>query len=189
MCSTKTMSWIMIPLILGFFAGAILVGVQVDVSTELVTINPDGAEGTALVIYHPGKSNFQEDVTTAFVDGLVSAGWRCEVTTASREAPASVDGYDLLVLGAPTYQLRPATPITRFLRRAGDLEGTATALVITAAGSSSAAAEHLQTVVEDANGQVIRSLELWSLAPNGEMHGIADPIEIATRAGAAVPAP
>jgi hypothetical protein len=189
MCSTKTMSWIMIPLILGFFLSSIFVRVQLDVATETVTINPTGTTGNALVVYHPGQSSFQKDVTSAFVEGLVGSGWTCDVTTASREAPGELGDYDLLVLGAPTYQWKPASPIRRYIARLGELDRMPTALVLTGGGSTARAASLFVEYVEEANGNVIEMLEIWQGAPNEGLHGISDPLEIATRAGAAVTGP
>ena len=62
-------------------------------------------------------------ITRAFSEGLVSNGWRVDVTTASKEAPTDLTGYDLLVLSAPTYDWVPAKPIQRYLERLGDLGG------------------------------------------------------------------
>jgi len=183
------MSWLMIPLVLGFFLGSILIGVQVDVPTEIVSVHPSGTVGTVLVVYHPGQSRFHEDVTNAFIEGLVEADWRCDVTTASREAPVEIGDYDLLVLGAPTYEWRPATPIRRYIERLGDLERIPTVLVLTGAGSTAQAASLFVEYVEGANGAVVEMLEIWQVAPNEELHGISDPIEIARRAGAGINRP
>ncbi len=184
MCSPKSMSWIMIPLILGFFIGSILVRVQVDVPTGVTTFNPTGSKGSALVVYHPGLSDFQEDVTRAFIEGLVEAGWRCDLTTASRRTPEKLDDYDLLVLGAPTYEWRPASPVKRYVERLGDLGGIPTALILTGGGSTARAASLFVELVQVANGTVIEMLEIWQGAPNEELHGIPDPLVIARRAGA-----
>ena len=189
MCSPKSMFWLMMPLVLGFFVTSIFVQVQVSVPSQMVVVNPAGATGAALVVYHAGLSSFQKDVTLAFVDGLVSSGWRCDVTTASREAPTDLSGYDLLVLGAPTYNFKPAGPIKRYLERVGDLGGLATAPIVTGGGSTARSASLLADYVMEANGTPIEVLELWQAAPNEEMHGISDAMEIAERAGAPIVLP
>lgn len=189
MCSTKLMPWIMIPLIVGFFFGSILIRVELDVTTEMKTINPAGAVGDALVVYHPGQSSFHTDVTNAYVDGLVSSGWRCDVVTASREAPSELSDYDLLVLAAPTYRFRPASSVGRYIERVGDLAGMPTALLLTGAGSTALAASIFVGQVEAANGTVIEIVEIWQAAPNEEIHGISDPVELSRRAGAAITLP
>ena len=189
MCSPKSMVWLMVPLILGFFMTSIVVQVQTCVPSEVVTVNPTGATGTAFVAYHAGLSCFQKDVTFAFVRGLVSNGWQCDVTTASREAPADLSGYDLLVLGAPTYAFKPARPITQYLERIGDLGGLPTVLIVTGGGATERAASVLADSVTEANGTSIELLELWQDAPNEEIHGISDAMEIAERAGASIELP
>ena len=82
-----------------------------EVVSQVEVRNPDGDAGTALVVYHPGKSDFQEKVTYAFAESLVSNGWRVEIATASSQAPTDLSGYDLLVLGGPTYWFTPSRPI------------------------------------------------------------------------------
>jgi len=189
MCSAKSMVWLMLPLILGFFLTSIFVRVQTCVPSEVVTVNPTGATGTAFVVYHAGLSSFQEDVTSAFVRGLVSSGWRCDVTTASREAPADLSGYDLLVFGTPTYAFKPARPITQYLERVGDLGELHTVLLVTGAGTTERAASALADTVTEANGTPIKVLELWHAASNEEIYGISGAIEIAERAGASIELP
>jgi hypothetical protein len=72
--------------------------VNVEVISDVEVLNPNGSAGTTLLVYHPGKSGYQEMLIEAFSEGLVSNGWRVEVTTASKEAPTDLSGYDLLVL-------------------------------------------------------------------------------------------
>ena len=189
MDSPKSMVWWMIPVILGFFMGSIVLQIQTCVPSEVVTVNPDGATGTAFVAYHAGLSSFQKDVTMAFVRGLVSNGWRCDVTTASREAPMDLSAYDLLVLGAPTYAFKPANPLRRYLTLAGDLGGLPTVLLVTGAGTTENAASVLAGYVTDANGTTIDVLELWQAAPSEEVDGLSDAMEIAERAGESIVLP
>jgi len=189
MFSPKSMVWWVVPLMLGVFMTAILVQVQVAVPSEVVTVNPDGAIGTALVVYHPGLTGFQKDVTFAFVGGLVSSDWRCDVTTASRETPTDLATYSLLVLGTPTYAFKPAGPIKRYLESVGDLRGMPTALTVTGAGSTERSVSLLVDHVMEANGIPIEVLELWHAAPNEEMHGSSDAMEIAERVGASIALP
>ena len=189
MCSPRSVvAWI-IPVLLGFFMTSIFVQVQTSVPSQVVTVNPDGASGVAFVIYHPGLTDFQKDVTFAFVQGLVSNDWRCDVTTASREAPTDLSGYQLLVLGAPTYAFKPAGPISRYIESAGDLDGLPTVIVLTGAGTTERSASLLADSVAEANGTLIEVLELWQIAPNEETHGSSDAMAIAEKAGASLVLP
>jgi hypothetical protein len=77
--------------------------------------NPEGDRGSALVVYHPGRGTFHPRVVGGFVEGLMSSGWRVEVATASAQASTELAGYDLLVLGSPTYWFTPSLPVTRYL--------------------------------------------------------------------------
>ncbi|UCF10557.1 MAG: hypothetical protein JSW65_02475 [Candidatus Bipolaricaulota bacterium] len=189
MGGAKPSMWLMVAVALGLFVGSILLQVRTDVPSEVITVNPSGAAGSALVVYHPGLSSFQEDVTMAFATGLADAGWRCDVTTASRKAPHDLAGYDLLVLGAQAYQWQPARPVRRYVERLGDLGGLATAILVTGAGSTDRAASLLEGQLADAGGMIAERLELWQDAPNEEVHGIEDVVQIARSRGAALTLP
>jgi len=163
--------------------------VNAEVISDVEVLNPNGSTGTALLVYHPGKSGYQEMITQAFSEGLVSNGWRVEVTTASKEAPTDLSGYDLLVLGAPTYDWVPAKPIQRYLERLGDLGGQPTVVIISAAGTTTLSLPMMEDLVREANGDLVASYALWTMVPNRMVYGIDDPKEIMRREAKAIPVP
>ena len=69
-----------------------------EVISEVKVLNPESDKGTALVIYQKGLRDFAPKVAFAFANGLVSNGWRVEITTVSPNAPTHISSYDLLVL-------------------------------------------------------------------------------------------
>ena len=188
-CSPKTMSWIMIPAVIGFFLGSILLQTMVGAPTDLLALNPEGSTGLALVVYHPGLSDFQEEVTFAFVEGLIESGWACDVATVHRDAPMDVSSYDLLVLGSPTYAWRPAIPMQRYVSRLLGAEAKPTLLLLTAAGTFRDAFGAFATNIEAVGAVVVDTLGITQAAPNEEVHGISDPLEIARRAGSGLVVP
>lgn len=153
-----------------------------EVVSEVKILNSGGTAGTALVVYHPGKSEFQHDVSHAFAEGLVSNGWRAEITTASSQAPTDLSDYDLLVLGAPTYDWRPAKRIQHYLKGLGDLGGQRTVTIISAAGYAELSGPTMEKLVREANGELVESLILYTKRPNEDLYGINDALEIATQA-------
>lgn len=152
-----------------------------DVASGVEVLNRGGDQGTALVVYHPGLTGFHERVTSAFADGLVSNGWRVEMTTASPYAPTDLSSYDLLVLGGPTYFWTPNRPIRSYLSRLGDLRGKRTAIIITSLGMGERSISKMERLVRAANGDLLKSLLLYSLAPNEDIYGMNDPEEIASQ--------
>ena len=152
-----------------------------EVVSEVEVLNPGGAAGTALVVYHPGKSEFQHDVSHAFAEGLVSNGWRVEITTASSLAPADLAGYALLVLGAPTYDWEPAKRTRHYLKGLGDLRGQRTVTIISGAGYAELSGPTMERLVREANGELVKSLILYTKRPNEDLYGINDALEIATQ--------
>ena len=139
-----------------------------EVVSEVTALNPDGGSGTALVVYHPGKSDFQRRVFSGFAEGLVANGWRVETTTPSAQAPTDLAGYDLLVLGGPTYGFKPNRPILKYLSRLGDLGGKPTVTIITALGMGERSTEMMQRLVREANGDLVEALLLYKARPNDE---------------------
>ncbi|NIN67376.1 MAG: hypothetical protein GTO63_22280 [Anaerolineae bacterium] len=163
-----------------------------EVPGEIETLNPAGERGTALVVYHPGRRGFFHAVVHAFAQGLVSSGWRVDITTASSQAPTVLGRYDFLAFGGPTYMWSPARPIKRYVSGLGDLEGKPTAIIVTGFGDTGRAISIMEKLVREANGQLVKSLSLTTLRPNDEEdprpnRGVA--LEMATRAGQEVPLP
>lgn len=160
-----------------------------QVVSDVEVLNPSGDKGTALVVYHPGKSEFQERANKAFAEGLVSNGWRVEITTASSQAPTDLSSYDLLVFGAPTYDWFPARRIQHYLRGLGDLGGHRTVIVISGLGYTNLSVSTMEKLVQEANGDLVKSLPLWTAAPNEEMYGRNDVGEIMRQAAKEIPLP
>jgi hypothetical protein len=160
-----------------------------EVVSGIEVLNREGDLGTALVVYHPGLTGFHERVTSAFADGLVSNGWRVEMTTASPYAPTDLSSYDLLVLGGPTYFWTPNRPIRSYLSRLGDLGGKRTAIIITSLGMGERSISTMERLVRASNGDLVKSLLLYSLAPNEDIYGINDPEEIAGQVGEGIMPP
>ncbi len=163
-----------------------------EVVSQVEVLNPGGDRGTALVVYHPGRRRLLHKVTSAFAEGLVSSGWGVEMTTASSQAPTDLSSYDLLVLGGQTYFWSPVRPIRNYASRLGDLGGKPTVIIITGFGATGRSISIMERLVEEANGDLVRSLSLTTLRPNDEK----DPrpneevaVEMATQAGRDIPLP
>lgn len=139
-----------------------------EVASEVTTLNPGGETGRALVVYHPGKSDFQNRVFAGFAEGLVGNGWRVEVTTPSPQTPTGMADYDLLVLGGPTYGFTPNRPIQKYVSRIGDLGGKPTVTIITALGMGERSSGRMEQLVRQANGNLVKALVLYKARPNDD---------------------
>jgi len=131
-------SVIIVVLIVAGVSVFVLIKANSDVASELDVLNPNGIQ-TAIIIYHPGLSSFNEDVTYAFGDGLVDNGWRVEITTASDQATTDLSKYSLLVLGSPVYGGSPSASIERHVDRIGNLGGIESVLIVTSGGINAGA--------------------------------------------------
>jgi flavorubredoxin len=189
--------WIALIVVLVLFVVVALLdyGRNKEVVSEVKALNPEGDGGTALVVYHPGKSDFQHRVFSGFAEGLVSRGWRVEITTPSSQAPTALSGYDLLVLGGPTYWFTPNRPIRRYLSRLGDLGGQRTVTLITAMGAGERSTSIMEKQVREANGDLVNALLLYKMRPNDDDNYVdsqqnqALAVEMATQAAKETPLP
>jgi hypothetical protein len=166
-----------------------------EIVSEVKTLNSEGKAGTALVVYHPGKSDFQRKVFAGFAEGLVSNGWRVEMTTPSPQTPTDVTGYDLLVLGGATYGFKPNQPIQTYVRRLGNLGGKPTVTIITALGMGGRSTRIMEQLVRQANGHLVKALVLYKARPNDDKNSVDGKqnqelaIEMATQAALEIEPP
>jgi flavorubredoxin len=186
---------IIVPVLIGVVVALLDYGRNREVVSEVKTLNPEGDAGTALVVYHPGKSDFQHRVFSGFVEGLVSRNWHVEITTPSAQAPTDLSGYDLLVLGGPTYWFTSNRPIRRYLSRLGNLRGQRTVTIITALGAGERSTSIMEKQVREANGDLVNALLLYKMRPNDDDNYVdskqnqALAVEMATQAAEEVPLP
>ncbi len=169
--------------------GILSLFVNVEVVSEVETLNPGGTAGTALVVYHPGRSGFPKSVNRAFAEGLVSNGWRVDITTASSQAPTNLSDYDLLVLGSPTYDWEPSRRIQRYLEALGDLGGQPTVVIISAAGTTTQSLPMMENLVREANGSLVASYAVWTITPNKFQYGTNDAMEAMRQEAQKIPPP
>jgi flavorubredoxin len=154
-----------------------------EVVSEVKELGGDGRAGQALIVYHAGRSGFQTDMQHALAEGLQTQGWRVDITTASHATPTDLSSYQLLVLGAPTYNFRPARPVIDYLERLGNLSGRPVVLVLSGGGLTDGAMRTFATRVTELGGRIVKRIEVWTQRPNEERYDINDPREIMRRAG------
>jgi hypothetical protein len=127
-----------------------------EVTSEIEVLNADGAK-TALVIYHPGLSDYAKNVTYTYSETLAANDWRVEITTASPQAPTEISKYSLLVLGWAIYDFNPAPTITNQLHRIGNLNGINTTVIILGGGLDPLNVKEAMTkTVQEANGNIVQ---------------------------------
>ena len=99
-----------------------------------------------------------------------------------------LSGYDLLVLGSPTYWFTPSWPIRRYLDRLEDLAGQPTVTIITGMGAGERSASLMQRQVREANGELVSGVLFYRLRPNDDENYVnpeqnqALAVELAARA-------
>ena len=186
------MGYLIAVIVLGFAWSLSYLWLNRPSVTEIEVLNPEGRAGTALVVDHPGRGSFHVQVVSGYVEGLVAGGWRVERTTASRETPTDLSGYDLLVLGTPTYWFSPSWPIVRYLRWLRDLAGQRTVTIVTGMGAAERAAARLQKRVQAANGSLAQGLLYYWMRPNDHENDVdmaqnkALAVQTATQAARAI---
>lgn len=162
------MTWIIVLGVLAVVWASSYLWLNAEIVSGIEVRNPAGDVGAALVVDHPGRGSFHVCVVSGFVEGLVSGGWRVEMTTASGQALTDLSGYDLLVLGSPTYWFTPSWPIRRYLDRLGDLGGQPTVIIITGMGAGERSASVIEKWVREANGEMVSGLLYYRMRPNDD---------------------
>ncbi len=164
---------------------------QTEVVSVVTRLGSDGHAGRALIVHHQGRGpkRFQAHVQRAFAEGLQWQGWQVDITTASHTTPTDLSRYDLLVLGAQSYNWCPARPVVDYLNRLGDLKGKPVVIVVSGGGMTERAIRVLRERVVKKHGAVVDAIEIWTLRPNEERHGLSDPRAILFRAGARLTIP
>jgi hypothetical protein len=148
--------------------------VNQEVVREMTTLNPNGTAGTALVVYHPGRSDLQERAINGFVEGLTEQGWRVYLTTASNQAPTDLSAVSLLVVGAQSYTWVPARPVQDYLRRVGDLKRLPVVAILSGLGETGPANAAMGDLVREVNGTMLSIYNVWQLRPIDELYGTDD---------------
>ena len=132
-----------------------------EIVRDVEVQNPDGATGTAFVVFRPGVTSFNEEIVNQFVRGLIDSDWRVEVTTTSSQTPTNVTGYDLIVLGAPVNGAQPHQSMQAYLARA-DFDDKPVVLILTSGGEdASAPLDIFRNATINANGIINSELHYW----------------------------
>jgi len=129
-----------------------------ETTTPTKVLNAEGSK-TALVIYHPGLTDYAENITNTYAEALAANGWRVEVATASPQAPTDLTKYSLLVLSWAIYDFNPAPTITDHIHRVGNLNGINTVVIVLGGGLAPFNVKEAMTkTIEDANGNISQVL-------------------------------
>jgi hypothetical protein len=137
------------------FYGYLRVTINRDIVSPLEVINADGSK-KALVVYQVGLSSGPRDASYEFADGLVSSGWRVEITTASPEAPSEISDYNLFVIVFPVNGARPGEAATRYVTNLCNLDQIPT--IIVNCRLSNAIENNMKEQVTSQNGTVYTTL-------------------------------
>lgn len=155
--------------VLGSIGAYLEYSVYREVQTDVDVLNPDGTK-TALVIYHPGLSDYAKNVTYTYAEALATNGWAVEITTASPQAPTYITKYSLLVLGWAIYDFNPAPTITNQIHRIGNLNSINTTVIILGGGLDPLnVKDSITRIVQDANGNIVQMLTSYRSTRNFDL--------------------
>jgi len=109
---------IVILVVLAAFAGmaALFMDVMSYTATGSETLNPAGTPaGNALVVYDPGVSGTAKNAAVSMASELLSQGYVVELAGVRSAAAANVSGYDIIIVGGPTYAGNVSSSIAAYL--------------------------------------------------------------------------
>lgn len=100
------------------------------------TIEPEGnILGKALIVYDPGLTGGTKTAGFNIADELKSKGYEVKLVGVKSQESLELAGYDILIIGSPTYGGKPTDPVESYLN---DLKPTENIIagVYTLAGGS-----------------------------------------------------
>lgn len=107
-----------IGIVIGFLILIMVVAVIVRYqrSSRTENIKPDGEiEGKALIVYDPGLSGGTKTVASYMARDLKSKGYEVKLAGVRSPDALNLAGYDILIVGSPTYGAKPTGLITSYL--------------------------------------------------------------------------
>lgn len=86
-------------------------------ATEAVTEKPKTEQkGKALIVYEPGATKHTKKIGEEFGDLLLEQGYEVTLAGIKSEAAKDTSGYNLVVLGTPTYVGRPTGVVKKYVK-------------------------------------------------------------------------
>lgn len=129
------------------------------------TRDPLEASQRALIVLHPGGSDFARQVSSGIAEGLRGSGWAVDIASASAQAPLPDRCHALLIVVTPTYNWgEVALPVRKYIGRLNPLGELAVADVTTGAGW--APNRDLFHQLRQSGGRVVASATIFTTAPN-----------------------
>ena len=155
-------------LVLAAVWAVISVIVELEGEYRFETLKGGAGKGRALVLFHPSRdAHFSDDLSLAFAEGLMAAGFDVDRATLTSETPARPEAYNLIAVVSNTYYWTPDLPTLRYLRRAR-LQGIAAAGLIGGAGSTGRSQRVLDLALRGTGATVIETRSFWLWRPNDE---------------------
>jgi flavodoxin len=85
-------------------------------SSESLTIKPEGAvTGKTLIVYDPGLSGGTKNAASYMAEDLKAKGYEVKLAGVRSKEASDISGYNILIVGSPTYGAKPTGPITSYL--------------------------------------------------------------------------
>jgi hypothetical protein len=147
-----------------------------------VYVNSVGQTGSALIVYHPGGSSFQSQITKGFARGLAQEGWRIKIITTGSKAVTNFKKYDLVIFSSPTYDWLPSRRIMKYIKEIPSLKEVPTAVIVSAVRSTEQSQPVLEKAVKDKGAKLVGSYVIWT-SGSKRIYGIDDPVEAMRREG------
>ncbi len=135
----------------------------------------------ALVVFDPDPIyDLDVRVCRAYAEGLTSRDW--SVTVASVAALDEVeDEFDLYTFCTNTYNWAPDWAVSRYIRQQPSLGGKNVVAITLGSGSTKRAERQLKQLLEEKEGNVLRSVSLYLMRPNDESRLDESNVEVAVQ--------
>ncbi len=148
---------------------------------QLLTVGDEDAKYSALIVYNPDPIyNLDEQVCTAFAQGLKETGFYSQVASLDYEDIDTQKEYDLIVFCANTYNWAPDWKTTEFIATYPELTDKNVVAITLGSGSTGRAKRLLDQAITKRNANLIESKEFWLMKPNDEARMDESNVDVAT---------
>lgn len=121
-----------------------------------------------LVVYDPDPIyNLDEQVCQTFAEALAAEGMQVKIATVAAAAMPDLQGYDVFVCCANTYNWRPDWAIANFINTT-PLENKPVVAITLGSGSTKASQKALERLITKKKSLLMDSRTYWLMRPNDE---------------------
>ncbi|NHF59617.1 hypothetical protein FK220_009715 [Flavobacteriaceae bacterium TP-CH-4] len=154
---------------------------------RMASFGNESSSQKALIVYNPDVFyNLDEQVCTAFAEGLTEAGWYVTIATVAAAEKLSHETHELHVFCANTYNWAPDWPTSNFIENHPSLDKSKVVAITLGSGSTKRSQSLLEEIIQRKEAELLSSEVYWLMRPNEDTSTEKSNIEAALESAKAL---